>query len=173
MVSALEETASASVDGGSAVTAGTSGTRTYALLTDGSTVEIRPAGPQDTDAVRQMHAAMSPDNIYLRFFSISPAAAEHEAQRVSREPRPGHAALLAWLGGRLVAELDLNPVMARPDGVTAVDVRVRVSPAEPRDPFLRRRRWPGCGDAGPAAASAWPGCGVRRPGRHAEGGSAA
>jgi acyl-CoA synthetase (NDP forming) len=39
-----------------------------------------------------------------------------------------------------VAELDLNPVMARTDGVTAVDVRVRVSPAEPKDPFLRRLR---------------------------------
>jgi acyl-CoA synthetase (NDP forming) len=39
-----------------------------------------------------------------------------------------------------VAELDLNPVMARPGGVTAVDVRVRVSPAEPQDPFLRRLR---------------------------------
>jgi acyl-CoA synthetase (NDP forming) len=39
-----------------------------------------------------------------------------------------------------VAELDLNPVMVRPDGVTAADVRVRVSPAEPGDPFLRRLR---------------------------------
>jgi hypothetical protein len=36
--------------------------------------------------------------------------------------------------------LDLNPVMARPEGVTAVDVRVRVGPAEPGDPFLRRLR---------------------------------
>ena len=32
----------------------------YALLTDGSTVLIRPAGPADTEAVRAMHAAMSP-----------------------------------------------------------------------------------------------------------------
>ena len=37
-----------------------------------------------------------------------------------------------------VSELDLNPVVARPDGVWCVDVRVRISPAEPRDPFLRR-----------------------------------
>ena len=37
-----------------------------------------------------------------------------------------------------VGELDLNPVIARPDGVWCVDVRVRISPAEPRDPFLRR-----------------------------------
>ena len=37
-----------------------------------------------------------------------------------------------------VSELDLDPVLARPDGVWCVDVRVRISPAEPRDPFLRR-----------------------------------
>ena len=39
-----------------------------------------------------------------------------------------------------VAELNLSPVVAGPNGVCAVDIRVRVSPAEPRDPFLRRLR---------------------------------
>ena len=74
---------------------------TYALLTDGGTVEVRPARPQDFEAVRAMHAAMSPDNMYLRFFSMSPAAAEQEARRVCREPDSEHAALLAWQDGRL------------------------------------------------------------------------
>ena len=37
-----------------------------------------------------------------------------------------------------VSELDLNPVLARQDGVWCMDVRVRISPAAPRDPFLRR-----------------------------------
>jgi acyl-CoA synthetase (NDP forming)/GNAT superfamily N-acetyltransferase len=49
-----------------------------------------------------MHAAMSPDNRYLRFFSLSPYSAQREVQRVCREPSPGHGALLAWLGDRLV-----------------------------------------------------------------------
>ena len=75
---------------------------TYALLTDGSTVQIRPARRQDAEAVRAMHAAMSPDNMYLRFFSMSPRAAEQEAKRVCREPDSDHAALLAWQDGRLV-----------------------------------------------------------------------
>jgi acyl-CoA synthetase (NDP forming) len=39
-----------------------------------------------------------------------------------------------------VAELDLNPVIASPDGACAVDARVRVAPAEHTDPFLRRLR---------------------------------
>ena len=43
----------------------------YALLADGTTVEIRPAVPDDFDAVKAMHEAMSPDNSYLRFFNIS------------------------------------------------------------------------------------------------------
>ncbi len=37
-----------------------------------------------------------------------------------------------------IAELDLNPVIARPDGVAAVDARIRLSPVKPQDPFLRR-----------------------------------
>lgn len=38
--------------------------RVYALLADGTTVEIREAGPDDFDAVLAMHEAMAPDNIY-------------------------------------------------------------------------------------------------------------
>src|SRR6266571_4377626 len=81
----------------------------YALLTDGTTVMIAPARPQDTGAVRQMHAQMSPDNIYLRFFSISPAAADREAKRVTRPPDADHCALLAWLGDELVGVASYEP----------------------------------------------------------------
>ncbi len=81
----------------------------YALLTDGTTVLIAPARPQDEQAVRQMHAQMSPDNIYLRFFSISPAAADREAKRVCRPPDDEHCALLAWLGSQLVGVASYEP----------------------------------------------------------------
>ncbi len=74
----------------------------YALLADGTTVEIREAGVGDFDAVREMHRAMSPDSTYLRFFSMSTAAAEREARRICREPAADHAALLAWLAGELI-----------------------------------------------------------------------
>ncbi len=75
---------------------------TYALLTDGTTIEIRPARPTDFAVVRDMHAKISPDNLYLRFFSVSPIVAEREARRVCREPGPDHAALLAVLDGEVV-----------------------------------------------------------------------
>ena len=74
----------------------------YALLSDGTTIEIRAARPDDFDAVRDMHAKMSPDNLYLRFFSMSPLVAEQEARRICREPAPDHAALLAGLDGEVV-----------------------------------------------------------------------
>jgi len=74
----------------------------YALLADGSTVEIRPAGPADFAAVRAMHEAMSPDNTYMRFFNFSRNAADIEARRICREPRPGHAALLALSAAEVV-----------------------------------------------------------------------
>ena len=64
----------------------------YALLTDGATIEIRTARPDDFAAVPDMHARMSPDNLYLRFFSMSPMVAEQEARRICREPGPDHAA---------------------------------------------------------------------------------
>ena len=74
----------------------------YALLADGTTVEIRAARRGDFDAVRDMHSKMSRDNFYLRFFNMSPMAAEQEARRVCREPSPDHAALLAVLDGEVV-----------------------------------------------------------------------
>ena len=49
-----------------------------------------------------MHAKMSPDNLYLRFFSFSHVAAEREARRIRREPGPDHDALLAVLDGEVV-----------------------------------------------------------------------
>ena len=37
-----------------------------------------------------------------------------------------------------IAELDLSPAVARPDGVRAIGARVRVQAAEPADAYLRR-----------------------------------
>ena len=45
---------------------------------------------------------MSPDNLYLRFFSFSAVAADREARRICRKPAPDHAALLAVLDGEVV-----------------------------------------------------------------------
>jgi len=89
----------------------------YALLADGTTVEIRPAVPADFDAVKAMHEAMSSDNSYLRFFNVSRLSAEREAQRICRNPAPGSAALLAVANGEVVGVASYVPL--REDPITA------------------------------------------------------
>ncbi len=81
--------------------AGTIPGSVYALLTDGTTAEIRPATSGDLAAVQAMHEAMSPDNSYLRFFSYSKLSAEQEAKRVCRPPGPDHQSLLALCHGEV------------------------------------------------------------------------
>jgi ATP-grasp domain len=39
-----------------------------------------------------------------------------------------------------VTELDLNPVIARPDGAYVVDARIKMTPYQAQDPFLRQLR---------------------------------
>ena len=88
--------------------------RVYALLADGTTVEIREAGPGDFDAVLAMHEAMAPDNIYLRFFSYSQRSAETEARRICRDPAPGNAALLALRDGELLGVASYAGLIGNP-----------------------------------------------------------
>jgi acyl-CoA synthetase (NDP forming) len=49
---------------------------------------------------------------------------------------------VSWLAEDLpeITELDLNPVIARPNGAHIVDARIKVMPCEPQDPFLRKLR---------------------------------
>jgi len=86
----------------------------YALLADGTTVEIRPAVPDDFDAVKAMHQAMSRDNSYLRFFNISRLSAEIEARRICRDPKPGSQALLAVADGEVVGVASYVPLGDEP-----------------------------------------------------------
>jgi acyl-CoA synthetase (NDP forming)/GNAT superfamily N-acetyltransferase len=87
--------------------------RSYALLADGGTVEIRLADQSDSARVLAFHQEMSPDNLYLRFFSLSKRAAADETQRVCRPPGPDHVALLALLNDEVVGVASYEPT-ARP-----------------------------------------------------------
>ena len=72
--------------------------------------------------------------------------------RSPQTPPRGHAADLGALRDLLlrvsrladdlpeVTELDLNPVIARPDGAFVVDARIKVTPYRAQDPFLRKLR---------------------------------
>jgi len=96
--------------------------RSYALLADGTTMTIRPAGPGDYEPVRRLHEAMAPDNLYFRFFSASQVSAEREARRVCVDGGPGLVALLGLLGDELVgvASYELTPDPAAAELALAV-----------------------------------------------------
>ncbi len=81
----------------------------YALLADGSTVEIRQARAEDAKDVREMHRGPVAGNAYFRFFSFSPQAPEREAKRLCRPEDSDHAALLARLDGQLVGVASYEP----------------------------------------------------------------
>ncbi|MDN3359770.1 acetate--CoA ligase family protein [Actinomadura sp. DC4] len=74
----------------------------FALLIDGTQTEIRETGSADREAVRRLHAGMSPENLYLRFFSLSGDIGGQIADRMCRPPGAGHAAMGAWVAGGLV-----------------------------------------------------------------------
>jgi acyl-CoA synthetase (NDP forming)/GNAT superfamily N-acetyltransferase len=90
--------------------------QSYALLADGTTMTIRPAAPGDYGPVRRLHEAMSPDNLYYRFFSASQASAEQEARRVCLKDSPGSVALLGLRGDEVMGvasyELTADPAAA-------------------------------------------------------------
>ena len=81
----------------------------YALLTDGTEIEIRALRPADTKAVRRMHRQMSRANLYLRFFSFSSTVADRVAEQLCRPGGPGRAALSAWLKDELVGVAVYEP----------------------------------------------------------------
>ncbi|HEY3200379.1 MAG TPA: GNAT family N-acetyltransferase, partial [Actinomycetes bacterium] len=75
---------------------------TFALLIDGTIVEIRSASPADIDEVRRLHAELSEDSLRMRFFGITKQAGEASTQRICAPPRRGYAALVAVLNGKII-----------------------------------------------------------------------
>ncbi|MEU3885080.1 GNAT family N-acetyltransferase [Streptomyces sp. NPDC029041] len=79
-----------------------SGERVHALLTDGTTVCVRPARPDDQKAVLRLYSEMSDANLRLRFFSVSRRSGEQAAARVAQPEDSGYRALVAERGGRII-----------------------------------------------------------------------
>ncbi|TDT42678.1 acyl-CoA synthetase (NDP forming) [Streptomyces sp. BK208] len=80
----------------------------HALLTDGTTVRIRAVEPVDHDQLHRLYERMSPENLRMRFFAVSPHSAAAAADHACEPSRPGHRALVAELTGRIIglAEYD-------------------------------------------------------------------
>jgi acyl-CoA synthetase (NDP forming)/GNAT superfamily N-acetyltransferase len=73
-----------------------------ALLVDARIAHIRPGGPADLAAVRALHDRLSPESLFLRYFSGAPAL-EGYLQRLLRPVDADHQTLLVELTGEVVA----------------------------------------------------------------------
>lgn len=67
----------------------------HALLSDGTTVCIRPVRPGDHEQLQGLYEEMSGDNLRLRFFAASRRSATMASARACAPPRPGYLALMA------------------------------------------------------------------------------
>ncbi|MGW3409959.1 bifunctional acetate--CoA ligase family protein/GNAT family N-acetyltransferase [Streptomyces sp. NPDC000888] len=67
----------------------------HALLSDGTTVCIRPVQQGDHEQLKGLYEEMSDENLRLRFFAASRRSAAMAADRASAPPHPGYRALMA------------------------------------------------------------------------------
>ncbi|MFF1446393.1 GNAT family N-acetyltransferase [Streptomyces sp. NPDC058295] len=74
----------------------------HALLSDGTTVCIRPVRPGDHEQLQGLYEEMSAENLRLRFFAASRRSAAMAADRACAPPRPGYRALMAESQGQVI-----------------------------------------------------------------------
>jgi acetyl coenzyme A synthetase (ADP forming)-like protein len=72
------------------------------VLSDGGTVLIRPIRPDDQAALARFHERLSPESIYLRYFSPHPRLSEAELEFLTTLDYRWRMALVAILGDEIV-----------------------------------------------------------------------
>jgi acetyl coenzyme A synthetase (ADP forming)-like protein len=72
------------------------------VLSDGGTVQIRPIRPEDTPALARFHEGLSPESIYLRYFSPHPHLSDTELIHLTAIDYRLRMALVALLGDEIV-----------------------------------------------------------------------
>ena len=65
------------------------------LLRDGHPVRLRPITPEDGDALRRFHAALSAQTIYYRFFSVKPELSDKDVDYFTNVDHRSRVALVA------------------------------------------------------------------------------
>jgi acyl-CoA synthetase (NDP forming)/GNAT superfamily N-acetyltransferase len=73
------------------------------LLSDGTTVHIRPIRPEDAESIVAMHARFSENTRYMRFFSPYPRIPERDLKRFVNVDHHDREALVVASGDRLLA----------------------------------------------------------------------
>jgi acetyl coenzyme A synthetase (ADP forming)-like protein len=72
------------------------------VLSDGGTVLIRPIRPDDAPALERFHSGLSPESVYLRYFSPHPHLSEKELTFLTTIDYRWRMALVAILGDEII-----------------------------------------------------------------------
>jgi acetyl coenzyme A synthetase (ADP forming)-like protein len=75
------------------------------VLTNGSTVCIRPICAADTPQIVDLHARLSPETVRLRYFGAHPRLSEDELARLVAQDSTDHLALVAQRGPRIGTQI--------------------------------------------------------------------
>ncbi len=70
---------------------------------DGRAVRIRPIRPEDNEKVLQLYERLSPESMYLRFFSPVPAPFALQTERLTQVDQDEHVVIVAESGDEVVA----------------------------------------------------------------------
>ncbi len=73
------------------------------VLADGTTVRVRPIGPDDGEALRAFHSRLSQESIVLRFFGAHPRLSDAEVERFTHVDGVDRVAIVAERASQLVA----------------------------------------------------------------------
>jgi RimJ/RimL family protein N-acetyltransferase/succinyl-CoA synthetase alpha subunit len=72
------------------------------VLADGGTAHVRPIRPEDAPLLAAFHARLSPESIYLRFFSPRPQLSLREIDHFTKVDYDARVALVVLLGEALI-----------------------------------------------------------------------
>jgi acyl-CoA synthetase (NDP forming)/RimJ/RimL family protein N-acetyltransferase len=86
-------------------------------LRDGRPVRLRPIGPDDAERLAAFHRSLSNETVYFRFFAPYPELSERDLHRFTHVDHDDRVALVATVGGEIVA-------VARYDRIDASDAEV-------------------------------------------------
>lgn len=93
------------------------------VLADGGTVRLRPINPDDADRLRAMHARLSPDTVYLRFFAMVKTLSARDVERFTTVDHDDRVALVALLREEMVGVVRYDRRPGTSDAEVAVVVQ--------------------------------------------------
>ena len=112
------------------------------LLADGRAAELRPILPSDVAALKLLHASLSAESLYMRFFGPRRVLPEAEFERFVNVDYLDRLALVVFVDGELVAvaRYDRARYATKPrwPSPSATTIRVAALPRSCSNTWLRR-----------------------------------